>query len=145
VSELHTLLTALISGMGLLIATVYFVRRWITRNDSGARAFWAKLEAVEVYDRRRRRRDLGMAIMALISVVFFVGSNYLNPRPHPHMALLFWLVLLALLIWLCALALIDLAEVRRLRNRLMHAARGMFYEEMRQCDTGAQDQHNEEG
>jgi len=134
VAELHTVLTGLISGVGLVVPAVYFVGRAVQGDDSAARALWARLDLPHVYDRRRRRRTLGMAIMALISVVFFLGANYIDPRPHPNLSLLFWIVLLVMLVWLCVLALVDLAEVRRLRKRLLIAARQMFKEELGQCD-----------
>ena len=133
VINLHTILTGLISGLGLSVATLYLIGRLRQKDDSQDRALWAKLDMPEAYDRRRRRRALSMAIMALISVVFFIGANYLDPKPHPHVALLFWVVLLILLIWLCALAMIDLAEIRKLRTRLPLAARKLFYEEMGRC------------
>lgn len=143
-SDLHSLLTILISGLGLLVPIVYFVSRLIRRDDTATRAFWARLGSAEIYERRQRRRALGMAIMALISVVFFLGTRFLNPRPNPNLALLFWGVLLLLLAWLCILAMIDLIEARHLRRRLLGAARGMFLAGMRQCDTDADEGRKEE-
>ena len=132
-ASVHTILTGLISGLGLTVATVYLIGRLTKKDDPEHRALWAKLDMPEAYDRRRRRRALSMAIMALISVVFFVGANYLDPQPHPHLAILFWVLLLILLMWLCALAMIDLAEIRKLRTKLPLAAHKLFYEEMGRC------------
>jgi len=144
VAELHTVFTGLISGLGLVVPGVYFVGRLVNKDHSRDRALWAKLDLPEAYDRRRRRRSLGMAMMAVISVVFFVGANYMNPRLHPDLALLFWIVLLLLLVWLCVLAMIDLAEVRRLRRRLLGAARQLLREEMTQCDPMDRTQNDEQ-
>lgn len=129
-SRLHLLLTGLVSGMGLIVSAVYFLGRLGAKDDSAERALWAKVDLPELYDRRRRRRTLGMAMMALISVVFFFGANFLNPQVYPPLAVAFWAVLLVLLMWLCLLALADLGDVRRLRSRLHEATRQMLYDEM---------------
>jgi uncharacterized membrane protein len=129
----HTLLTGAVSGLGLTVSAGYFLRRLIKGDDPAARALWAKLDLADVYERRTRRRSLGMAIMALISVVFFVGANDLSPDSHPRVALLFWVVLLILLLWLCLLAFVDLAEARELRKRLLAASREMFFKDVSRC------------
>ncbi len=144
-SNAKTLLTGLVSGLGLVVSGGYFVFLLTRRDDSAERALWARLEPPGTYERRRRRRTLGMAMMALISVVFFLGANYMNPEPHPRLALLFWVVLLTLLMWLCVLAMIDLADARRLRQRLLQASREMFYEEMGRCKPTGQPRDEEEG
>jgi hypothetical protein len=123
VSGLHIFITALVSGMGLVVSALYLAGRVRGGNDSAERALWARLDAPAAYDRRRRRRTLGMAIMALISVAFFVGVNFVDVETHPRAGLWFWITLLGLLVWLCILALIDLSEIRRLRARLREAAR----------------------
>jgi threonine/homoserine/homoserine lactone efflux protein len=70
-----------------------------------------------------------MAIMALISVAFFLGVNFVDAEANPRVALWFWIALLSMLVWLCVLALIDLSELRRLRNRLREAARQILADE----------------
>jgi len=130
VNGLHLLLTGLVSGMGLAVSGAYFVGLLRRKENPAERALWTKLDLPELYEQRRRRRTLGMTIMALISVAFFLGANFINPQVRPRAALAFWLVLLILLVWLCGLALVDLADLRRLRGGLRGAARRMFYEEM---------------
>ena len=98
--------------MGLAVSGAYFVGLLRRKENPAERALWTKLDLPELYEQRRRRRTLGMTIMALISVAFFLGANFINPQVRPRAALAFWLVLLILLVWLCGLALVDLADLR---------------------------------
>lgn len=99
---------------------------------------------LSVFHRRRRRRTLGMTMMAVISVVFFIGANFVNPAPRPYVSLLFWVVLLILLAWLCVLALMDLADVGRLRRRLIRMTHDEIRKQLSACSRAAQSQENGE-
>jgi hypothetical protein len=134
VSRLNLFLTGVVSGSGLIVSGLYLLNRLMHPDDSVERALWAKLDLPELYERRKRRRALGMANMALISVMFFFGANFLNPRVYPPLALLFWILLLVLLIWLCLLALVDLADVRRLRMGIHDASRRILRDEMERVE-----------
>ncbi len=138
VNKLHVLISGVVSAVGLLIAGAYFLGLLLHRDDGAERALWARLDMPQAYTRRRRRRTLGMAMMALISVTFFVGANFIRPEASPRAALTFWILLLTLLIWLCGIALVDLAEVRQLRTALHGATRKVFFEEMNRKRTAAE-------
>ncbi|MBN1346506.1 MAG: hypothetical protein JXQ73_27705 [Phycisphaerae bacterium] len=144
-AEGQMVLTGLVSGLGLLAPTVYFASRLARKDPQAERAVWSKMGMSEVYDRRHRRRAFGMAMMAVISVVFFLGANYLKPAPSPRLALLFWVVLLGLLLWLCVLAILDLADIGRLRRRLLKASHDMLLEEMSKCEATGQASSDDEG
>ncbi len=140
----HLFLTGLVSGLGLAAPLVYFGKRLMQGDPDRDREPWAQVGMLSVFYRRRRRRTLGMSMMAVISVVFFIGANFVNPTPHPHASLLFWVVLLILLVWLCVLAMMDLAEVGRLRRRLIEVTQEKIREELLACRRAAESQENED-
>ncbi len=130
-AEAQTILTGIVSGLGVTAPVVYLIRRLQRRGDTSERDLWARFDLPHVYERRRRRRNLGMAMMAVISIVFFVGANFVNPTPHPRAALAFWVLLLGMLAWLCVLAVMDLADVRKLQLRLVDFTQKMLTRELR--------------
>ena len=57
--------------------------------------------------RRQSRRRLGAGLVALISAVFFVGVNWIDPRVDVVSYVWMWALVTVLLLWLILLALLD--------------------------------------
>ena len=88
--------SGMISGCGLLCSAVYLLSQL-----GGADApppWWIRLDTVEGGLRRTRRRHMGMALVALLSVFFFIGVNFFDPADAPVAYLAFWMLLALLLL-----------------------------------------------
>lgn len=110
-------MTAAISGSGLLCSGSYLLREVAGEGDLAS--WWFRLDSTEGALRRKRRRHLGMAVVALLSIFFFIGINFVDPRVATPVAYLtYWIVILLLLVWLCLLAFNDLRHTRALLQRL---------------------------
>jgi len=63
-------------------------------------------------------RVWGAVVCGLISVLFYVGLNHVNPHARPRTFLLLWAVVVLLVLTLCVLAGVDIVHTRRrLRER----------------------------
>ena len=110
-------MTVAISGSGLLCSGSYLLRE--VAGESDLASWWFRLDSTEGALRRKLRRHLGMAVVALLSIFFFIGINFVDPRVATPVAYLaYWIVILLLLVWLCLLAFNDLRHTRALVRRL---------------------------
>lgn len=100
-----------ISGCGLLCSGVYFLGQ--AGGQDQRPPWWIRMDTAEGALRRTRRRHMGMALVALLSVFFFIGVNFVDPTDKPAAYLAFWMLLSMLLFWLCLLALSDMLQTRR--------------------------------
>lgn len=75
-----------------------------------ARGRHADPEADEATAKRHSRRRLGAGLVLLISAVFFVGVNHLDPTVDPLSWVWMWFVVGLLLMWLFCLAMLDLRQ-----------------------------------
>ena len=114
--ELEWWWSALLSGSGLLVSIGYLLRAGRRRHGSGPNGVAADPNPFLVQDRPWRR--LGAAICGLVSVMFFVGVNFLDSKREPVTYLVFWIVVFLLIVWLCLLVGIDILRTQRLRAQL---------------------------
>lgn len=111
--------SAVVSGLGLLVAGGYVAARRIAERRS-ARGLYAP----QTLTAWRRRRTTAAVLIAVISLAFFVGVNFLQPGSYPLVYVCYWAAVMGLLLWLCVLAVLDIGEARReRRRRLSEAAR----------------------
>ncbi|MCG3137728.1 MAG: hypothetical protein HJJLKODD_01578 [Phycisphaerae bacterium] len=120
--DMMTSLLILLGGMGASL--IYAGGR--LRGQYGAGALWQKLDTPDGLRQRRQRRDLGMAIVAIVSWSVFLGMNVLDPGRAPLAYLYYWLVIALMLLWLCLLAIADIRHTMRLlreysRQRVRHS------------------------
>ena len=97
--------SAAICALGLSIAGGYFLLRHCL--PRGPAAWWERIDTPRGVHRRTRRRNLGMAIMAVVSMATFLGVNYMEPLRAPAQFVYYWMVVLLLVLWICVLALAD--------------------------------------
>ncbi len=116
--ELEWWWSALLSGSGLLVSIGYLLRARRCRHGDGPNRVAADPNPFLVQDRPWRR--LGAAICGLVSVMFFVGFNFLDSKREPVTYLVFWIVVFLLIVWLCLLVGIDILRTQRLRAALTH-------------------------
>jgi hypothetical protein len=104
--------TAIVSGLGLLLVAGY---TWARKTGMS----WPARGLIEPEARSacHRRRGLGAALIAVISVAFFFGANFFDPHPRPVLFLVYWALVLLLLLWLLALAAVDIWQTHRQRRR----------------------------
>lgn len=107
------LTSLLLCGIGLGAAGLYFL---FSRDMSSAVPRWFE-DSEAGTARRRRRRNLGMAIVAMLSVGTFLGVNLMRPIEHPIAFVLYWLVIMLLVCWLCVLAVVDMLHTLTLHRR----------------------------
>lgn len=116
--ELEWWWSALLSGSGLLVSIGYLLRARRGRADHGYRRIGAESNPFLIQDRPWRR--LGAAICGLVSVMFFVGVNFLDSNREPVTFVVYWIVELLLIVWLCLLVGIDIVRTQRIRVELTH-------------------------
>ena len=116
--ELEWWWSALLSGSGLLVSIGYLLRGRGSRQGSRPNHDAADWNPFLIQDRPWRR--LGAAICGLVSVMFFVGVNFLDSKREPVTYLVFWGVVFLLIFWLCLLVGIDILRTQRLRTELTH-------------------------
>lgn len=107
------LVSGLVSGAGALLAMSYL---FVLRATRDRRGIW-QLESEAAFDTRMRRRRLGAALLAAISLAFFVGVNVLQPARWPAGYIIYWLIVLIMLAWLLGLGVADLIQTRRMLRR----------------------------
>lgn len=110
------LVSGLVCGAGVLLAAAYLLA---ARTSRVRRGIW-QFESDAAFDTRMRRRRLGAALLAAISLAFFVGVNVLQPARWPAGYLIYWLVVLVMLAWLLGLGVADLLQTRRMLGRSGH-------------------------
>lgn len=96
-SARQLILSGAISTVGLVCAV------WLWRQAAGPKS--ASRNELLRGDRPWRR--LGAALVALVAVAFFAGTNFLKPDRAPRAYIAFWCVVLVLIVWMCILALVD--------------------------------------
>ena len=104
-------LSGAISSCGLLCSAVYLLGQ--VGGPAQAQPWWIRMDTAEGALRRKRRRHMGMALVALLSVAFFIGVNFFNPADAPAAYLAFWMLVALMLLWLCLLAFGDILQTRR--------------------------------
>lgn len=109
-------LTGAICGLATLTAAGYLLASRPGRRRDG---IW-QMESGPAFQRRMRRRRMGAALLAVVSIAFFVGVHVLEPARWPAGYLLYWLVVLILLTWLMGMGLVDLLQTRRMFRRDGH-------------------------
>ncbi len=110
ISPSELLVSGLICGMGVLLAAAYLLT---SRPQDGRHGLW-QMESDEAFARRMRRRRLGAALLAAISIGFFIGINVLEPGYAPTGYILYWTTVLTMVIWLIVLGILDLRQTRRM-------------------------------
>ncbi len=113
-STLEFIFSALICALGLSIAGAYFLlRRWLSQ---GGLAWWDRIDTPEGVRIRAHRRNLGMAIVAVVSGATFLGINHMDPMSFPVQFVYYWLIMLLLVFWLCVLGLADIRHTLRVHR-----------------------------
>lgn len=107
----------IIGVVGLALVAVYVILR---SRITVLLAFGSAVETPGSFRRRLRRRDLGAAVMGLLSLGFPAGLVLGEQLRDPRFAAVYWLVFVAGLAVLCLLAIGDLRHTRRLRHALVH-------------------------
>ena len=109
---------ALGGGGGLVVSSGCLLWARRSRRAHGPTRNAADPNPFLIQDRPWRR--LGAAICGLVSVMFFVGVNFLDSKREPVTYLVFWIVVFLLILWLCLLVGIDILRTQRLRAELAH-------------------------
>ena len=85
------IVSILLGGFGLGVVLIYFV----LRSAKTRSADWLGRYDTEAGKRKRQnRRDLGMAIVAIVSLAVFVGINLMEPKRAPMAYAYYWLLVL---------------------------------------------------
>ncbi len=93
----------LICAVGLSMAGVYFGGQVLRR--------LFKTPAVNPRGGRgRHRRNLGMVIVAVISLATILGATLVDPMSSPIHFAYYWLILIMMILWLVVLAFADLRQ-----------------------------------
>lgn len=101
------LFSGIVCGPAALLASGYLLRGWLVTAAGLAEA------NDDAPVGRAHRRRLGAALVLMVSVVFFVGTNYLDPQRDSIAYLAIWLLVLAQVGWLVWLALQDMRQTMR--------------------------------
>jgi hypothetical protein len=114
-SARQLIFSGVLSSMGLICAV------WLWRQAPGSKS----VSSNELLRGDRPWRRLGAALVALVAVAFFAGTNFLKAEQAPKVYVAFWCVVLVLIIWMCILALVDVRYTLRLgAQQLRRQARG---------------------
>lgn len=116
--------SALICGLGISVAGVYFLSARCCGSDVSP--WWSRFDNAQGRQVRTHRRNLGMAVMVVVSAATFLGVNLMDHQPSPIVFGYYWLVVLLMIAWLCLIALADIRHTLRLhrtwRNRRSQAS-----------------------
>jgi len=108
------IVSALIGGLGLSTAGVYFLVRLLP--PSLPLAPWQDLDTPEGVRKSANRRLLGMFILAIVSVGLFLGVNFIDPIRFPVHFTIYWVLVLLMVLWLLVIALADIRHTLTLHR-----------------------------
>lgn len=112
--------SVILCGMGAAAGLAYL---WMARHGSAQEGVWRR-ESEAAYARRVRRRRLGAALLAAVSVGFLAGTGWLDPHLAPLVYIIYWFLILVMLAWLVGLGLLDLLQTRRMFRKPLGDDRG---------------------
>ncbi len=96
---------------------------------------WERIDTPAGLRFRARRRRLGMAIMAVVSVATFLGVEFLSTVEAPLAFVTYWFIVVLLVLWIGALGLIDAWQTITVHRNWLAKHRGISIEQ-RLADLG---------